>query len=718
MNYVNYLNHTISRPDSYQRRFDLDLSQEDSGSLQQFKRVALVSLPFISLYRPIGSALSIGMGGTRVLSHISQAIHLQDKKEWSPLIIQIVRISLSSIPLISTIFSFSLGLFITTTTDIGQGVFRASSQAWQGEYGKAFEETLQVAGSVAYLGFMATGAFEVMLISSLIQAATCLYQSRLEIAEGKYLEAAGKIAMAGIRLYQANQYRELIQRRNAIFAMQKYQTLVQQALRGREVRHLVHSSLVDLNGKIDEKQVTLGNQEQSFDFGSHFHGFGKGLVKGANLAFRREIVDGKEQVLLEFKLNHVFRDKLEKTLSDLSKFNPKEMKEILSLTGSHVQGIKMEMVDNGYDDHVTRKIHLEGLGNISIGASSFMINSYDRVVIRMDANKTLYDLHEMLSFTNLDAALYGSTNEDLDRLKMGHLFRTFFPKEATPFERSEEFFTLPMDALKNKMIEKASGMKEVLDQYFDRISVSEILPGKIRYQITGLADKVKELGGLSLTAAVTGAYASDQELYARIASMLSMGMMSQEIRDTYGLTKGGLGGTDWTGGADSVYTQMITAEDVKKGRDLNDFYYSKARMLISLKALEGSSYQYYDDAFGNRIYSKEELGWWYGFSGYATRPNILEFTETLQKPIEKPVDAPWWGDANYNRHEVMLKERLDPSFFTGIILDSEQTRDGLLDYLRGCNLVQKNADGNETILGVLAGQFFRVGHIATDSLVG
>ncbi len=719
MNYVNYLNHTVSTPDTYHHRYDLDLPEEGSGFLEQAKRVALVSLPFLGLYRPIGSALSLGMGGCRVASHISQAIHLQDQKEWNPLIIQIVQISLSSIALISTVFSFTLGLFITTATDIGQGVSRASSHAWQGEYRQAGEEVLQGLASASYLGFMATGALEAMLVSTLIQAAVCLYQARFEVSEGRYLEAGAKIAMAGIRLYQANEYRQLIERRNVVFAMQKYQSLIQQALKGREVRHLIHSSLSDLDGKIDERRVILANQEGAFDFGSHFHGFGKGLVKGANIEFRKEIVDGKEEVLLEFKVNHVFREKLEETLSSLAKLNPKEMKEILSLTGSHVKGISIQKIEQGEDffglpiDSI-RQIQIDGLGTISIGASREIPNLYDRVTIRMDSSKTLYDLHEMLSFTNLDSALCVSTDDDLDRLKMGHLFRTFFPREATPFERSEEFFTLSIFELKNQMIEKAPGMKEVFDEYFDRISVSEILPGRIRYQITGLADKVRDLGGISLTAAVTGAYYNDQELYARIASMLSMGMISAETRDTHGLSKAGLGNDYWTGGADSVYTQMITADDVKKGRDLNDFYPARARMLINLSALNRSPYPYYNDSWGNRLYPNEDH--WFP-DHYGTRSNILEFTEKLQKPIDKPVDAPWWWGNDYNRHEVMFKERLDPSFFKGIILDCDQTRNGLLDYLRGCNLVQKDAAGNETILNIAVNQFFRVGHLATNDLV-
>ncbi len=45
------------------------------------------------------------------------------------------------------------------------------------------------------------------------------------------------------------------------------------------------------------------------------------------------------------------------------------------------------------------------------------------------------------------------------------------------------------------------------------------------------------------------------------------------------------------------------------------------------------------------------------------------------------------------------------AFFTGIVVDDEATKQGLLEYLRGKNLVQKDAMGRETILSHLVDQF-------------
>ena len=260
------------------------------------------------------------------------------------------------------------------------------------------------------------------------------------------------------------------------------------------------------------------------------------------------------------------------------------------------------------------------------------------------------------------------------------------------------------------MIEKAPNMKEIFDDYLDRMTEAEILPGRVRYRIIGLADKIYELGGRALTAAVTGAYWDDKDLYSRIASMLKIGMISQELRDTYYGNHDGLGGSYWSGGADSVYTQMLTEKNIQDKLKLEKLYHSKARMLISLDALELGSYQYYSDSFGTRIYDTEDF-WWWNEGDYKTRPNTLEFTETLQKS-----DSASWN-WEHQRHEVMLKERIDPSFFKGIIVDNEKTKTELIDYLRTHDLIQKNSSGEESILNIALDSFFRVGQRVTEDLI-
>jgi hypothetical protein len=724
MNYINYFNHIVTKPETYFRRYDIDIAcakenaKRIASAKENAKRIALIALPFVGMYRPIAPILSLGMGACRIVSHADRSLTLEREKNWKQCGIEVGKTSLAILSLASSHFSFSFGLLITTGVDVTQGVITTSNYIYKEEYDKAQEEALQALTSGFYLGFMTTGALEMMLLSTLCQIFTCLYQAQLEYADDHKLEAAAKIILAMVYTTQAKYYLHLIERRNLLFSMKKYEDLIERSLKGKAVRHLIEHPLNGLEEVIDKNQVTLSNQKQDYDFGSHFHGLGKGLIKGGNLAFKEVVINGKKMIEVEFKVNHAFREGLQKDFESFDKLSQKELKEILQLTGSHVETIyteKPEQKNFWFDEFSAMEFNytlkLEGLGNIKIGASKDMPNLYDRVVVQMDSQKTIYDLHELMAFTHLDTALCLSTQDDLNRLKMGHLFRTFFPREATPFEVSEDFFSLPTQELKEKMIEKEPEMQQIFDTYFDRMGEAEILPGRIRYRIRGLSEAVYELGGRALTTAITGAY-TNQELYERVASMLSMGMISSELKDNYNLFgNSGLGDDYFTGGADSIYTQMITKKDIEENRKINSYYHSKVRFLISLDALETGTYQYYTDEFGNRL---RDSNWWSWLEDYASRPGILEFTKNLQEHIDNPND---WFSESYSGHEIMIKERLPPSFFTGIIIDSEKTKIELLDYLRKQSLIQKNSSGKEIILNIEVDRFFRIGDAATEELI-
>lgn len=698
MNYINCIQHSIFSPEMDHRRYDLDLP-EALGKESRLRRIVLATIPFVALYRPVATALSLGMGSCPVISHLKLALDHEGKGEWKS-VSKVAQTTLAIISLTSSILNIKMGQLLTGSIDTAQGTYSIIYYTLQGKYDRATEEALQTLASGLYVAFTLTGSLEIIFLSVLFQTALQLYQMKGEISKEHYIEAAAKFVMAVVRFNQANHYRGLIQKRNALFTLQKYQGLIKQALKGRSARHLLHHKLSDLNGKIDENKVTLSNQEREYDFGSHFHGYGKGLVKGANLAFRTVVVDGKELTECEFKVNHVFREKLQETINELQKLNPSEIRDILQLTGSHAKSLVIEECkesNNNYDPYEEiYRIAVPELGQIHIGGSQDYPNLFDRVVVLMDRKKNLFDLHELLSLVNLDIALTPSLKEDLARLKMGHLFRIFFPKEATIFERSEAFFTLSLQELLDKMIEEAPQMREIYDKYFDQMQKTEILPGRIRYKIQDLAYEVQKLGGRHLTAAITGARANQQDLYQRTALMLSMGMLSQEMKAKFQINKAGGPGWDYySGGADSIYTQMLTVKDaVSKGFDTSHLdYQSKVRILISLDALETGTYQHLENSFGSRcVHRESEI--------YLNRLNISEFTKTIQQKRS--------ANNNWSGHEVMLKERIDPCYFEALLVNDEETRDGLLNHLRTCNLVQKDSLNRETIQGHLVEDFIRV----------
>ena len=180
-----------------------------------------------------------------------------------------------------------------------------------------------------------------------------------------------------------------------------------------------------------------------------------------------------------------------------------------------------------------------------------------------------------------------------------------------------------------------------------------------------------------------------------LSTLLKMGMLSSDTRFSNGIaTKGASSIFDFqTGGADSVYTQMVTAQNCADNMPLDNLFYDgKVRLSISLKALETGPYQYYNDSFGSRS----------GFV-YAERPSLFEFIENHHQEAD-------------GGHELCFKERISPDLIDGLIVEDTNTREQLLDYLRKADIIQTNARGEQIVLNRPVDQFVRVGTNASEKL--
>jgi|GEM_PF-1181465 len=720
-NKIDYYLHKVFTPPFYHRQYEKDLPQDKTSDsyLEIAKRSAHIALPFLSLYQPVGRALSLSMGSVRVLSSgvgVVSANSLQESAQ------QVLQVGLAILALSGTLYNFTLGLYLTTGADLTANLVKILERLYQLQYKEAGEELLQALSSGIYLAIMMTGSLEIVLASLLIQAFVSFIQAREEWSQGRMPEALAKTLMGMIRLYQGQQQIGIIQRRNDL--RRQYATFVKRIQEGRKVDHLYDQPIVlggepqdmkrhpleHLDARMKANRALLEDADgQQHDFGSHFYGYGKQKVKGMNITFREE----GGHTTLEFKVNHAFRDRLQGIIDDLTNASEKDLSDLLHMYGSHVEGISIQQRRVAADDawwmtpevDAAHEIYLKGLGKISIGASKDVVNLYDRVTVQVDEGKNLYDFHEALSFLNLDDALKVSAQEDVDRMKMGHLFRMFATKEATLFERSDPFFDLPLNEFKQEILKRSPGMAGVFDQWLSKMELRETLPGKMRWAVDGLSDEIQKNGAKGLTAAVMGDWwwgdNADESLYRRVASMLKMGMISHETRDRNDYGENGLGwGMDYySGGADSVFTQIVTTNN----ESFDEYMYqSPARFTFSPKALEMGTYQYHSDNFGNRNFDATDDLFWFQ-DDYLKRNNILDFT-TVER-------LNFFGD-----NEVMFKDRIPPEYFTGIVVQDEETRQGLLAYLREKEIIQKDAQGRETILSRIAEDFIYVGNTIKDQM--
>lgn len=710
-NISDYISHRLIEPPYYQRQFEQDLAGASSGWGEVAERVGLIALPFLSLHKPLGFGISVAMGGWRTVVHLYEAGSLGYAGETWDCLGKVGQLALAVAALAGTLFNFQIGLLATTLFDALVNLMHVCEHLWTGEHAAALEQLLQLASSILYLSIMLTGSLEVTLASLLLQALISGYQARTEWTKGRWPEFTAKLAMGGIRLYQGYEQLELLRRRNFFLSFAKFANLMHQVQKGRETGHLVGSPIHDLGDEV----VLVDAQGKRINFGAHFHGSGKGTVKGMNLEFRTQVVDGKNMSELDFKVNHVFRTKLQGAIAELQSFSQDELREFLALSHSHAKGISVRTIPMELS-HQTGKtmgdaweISLEGLGKVLIGSSPLYPNIYDRVKVVVDENTSLYELHEILSFFNLTDALRLSTPDDIERLKIGQLFRIFHPGKATRLERDEKFFALPVEQLKQMITQMAPEMRETFATYLPKMEAREILPGRMRYSVPGLAQEVYKLGGRSLITTVTG---GGTDTFDRVASMLKMGMLASEMRYTHDMAVSGLSPSAdfYTGGADSVYTQFLTEKSFKEEMSLNWLYWGKVRMLLSLDLLETGTYQYLSDSYGTR---RVDTYFSMLYGAYLQRPDIFNYTKQ-QQAHEAALYSP---GGFFPGSELMVKERIPPEMITGLIVSDLETRNSLLESLRVGGLIMRDEAGAETIFNRPIDKFIHVSSSLKEEMI-
>lgn len=704
----NYINHIIYDNEYYQRQFENDLPKSNFiAGMETAKRVALIALPFISLYGPAGKGISVAMGSIRCVSHLfAGGEAIVNKDIWS-CGGHMTQVALATLAVAATIFSFQVGMLIITIADIGTSLAAAANHLMEVEDKKAIAEIIQAASSMLYLSIMLTGSLELILVSVLLQGAISLYQAREEWKEGRWPEFFAKLIMGMIRFNQALQYVDQIKQRDAFLALDKYVKLMQEVKKGREVSHLINSSLQ----KPEDEVVMVDAEGNAYNFGENVHGYGKSIVKGMNLQFRTNVVNGKNMKEIDFKVNHAFRKQLQTIVDGMKDFTPKEMKRFLELTQSHAHGIKIDKVPFELCVETKRtigdayQITFEGLGKVLIGASKDIPNMYDRVRFIVDQDKSVYDVHEMMSFLHLDDAFRTSSKDDIERLKIGQLYRIFYPREATLLERSDEYFDLPVDQLKEKIISDTPKMQSIIDKMLPTMTPEEILPGRLRYAVPEISKMIYAQGGRALISTITGTNSSPEEGCKRFASILKMGMLSNEMRSRNGMQVKGisLSFDFYNGGADSVFTQFLTQKDFSEKMSLDKLYHGDIRILISLDALNTGTYQYNFDAYGTRQLDDSGYFGLFNWNTYLHRPTIFQFAKRENQYF-------------HPGNEVMIKERLDPSYITGVIVSSASVRDELLNTLRNQGLVSYT-ERVETIMDIPVNKFIRVADRLSNSLL-
>lgn len=193
-----------AEPVYYHREYANDVSNKtaECSWLEGGKRVALVALPFFSLYKPLSFPISLGMGALRTWTCATQLYECIQSGNTESIPYALLQTFIAVVALAGTIFAHPLGMLITTGHDIIVEVAHLIEHLNNGEYQKAMESCLSIMNNALYFAMFLDGGLELAIASLAMQILLGLYHSISEFKNGNNLEGVGHLLMAMVRSNQ------------------------------------------------------------------------------------------------------------------------------------------------------------------------------------------------------------------------------------------------------------------------------------------------------------------------------------------------------------------------------------------------------------------------------------------------------------------------------------------------------------------------------------
>lgn len=445
------------------------------------------------------------------------------------------------------------------------------------------------------------------------------------------------------------------------------------------------------------------------DFGAHFSEMDSGTVKGGNLRAWTRRMEGKETNCFEFKLCPYARNDFQ-YMYTLIQQNQEEFKnslpgllrdkEMTLTTVPQYYRKKNEEGDFSTEEGINPwyaqaiQIEFKGIGKVHIGNSPEVGCMINEVNVELDAElpagEGLKALHQMMAVLGCGPVVGAQREEDRRRLQVAQIFRAYFPKHAICMEQAKEFYELPVDDLIEKIHQefpevKDSGIfQKYLKDHPELLKLEEIYPGRSIWCLADLAEQIKEKGGIGLMQGV--GQSSFNDAVDSLIPILTKGNLSTQDRFLAGLIIYGASSSEdlASGGGDQSFTRMITKN--LENKDINEFrFHGNIQVLWDMSVVNRVSYGFEIDTYGVKNTQDK------GYLKYASRQNLMELAETLK------------SDAYLN--EVMVKNRMAPDFIRGLVVQSDEERERLIDRLKNVEGLITLESGEERINGLPLDKF-------------
>ncbi len=268
----------------------------------------------------------------------------------------------------------------------------------------------------------------------------------------------------------------------------------------------------------------------------------------------------------------------------------------------------------------------------------------------------------MVTLLGLGPLLQLQRPQDDERIKMGQLFKAYYPVSSYELERTSAFYELSLDQLRRKMISLERGMEKIFNKYLDEqpdlMVKEEIYPGESIWTVGDLNTQLKERGALGFVASLGIQHLQEQEAVERLKSIIKNGALSTMERFRANMsTLGQSSTTDIThGSCTEVFSRVLTKANMAD-YDIT----SGVHVLFDLSIANRVSYAWLGDNYGSKA------GW-----EYRERKSFQDLLDHNPK-------------LDYNEH--MSKKRVQPEKLRFVL--SKSLKEALIEALSKDGLIEE-----------------------------
>lgn len=449
--------------------------------------------------------------------------------------------------------------------------------------------------------------------------------------------------------------------------------------------------------------------------GAQFSHLGTGLLKGGHVAIDSRTTEEGNVLYARFKITDTYRRKeltknlswIQENLDVFKKILPKHLQDIaikeVEVTAKGIKGgIFSDKV--GIQSGKGIEINVKGIGRLVIGNDPAYGCYFNHISLEFAPSKTagesLHHIQSLLSIIGLGQVLGVQTEDDNTRIKIMQLYRAYYPKTAFIMENIKRPYFLPIQDLEKLIIKINPEMATIFDKYLKVMKEEEIYPGKKIWSLPPqFLEELRKTGAWGLMTNLRST--RKDHVFENLACILQgdIGLLSTQERIESGLvTQGSCSLIEVRAGSgDQVFTRMVTREwDNKKMEETFGLVGGGVQVLVNLEVISRGAYAYPSDSSGGYKNRDREQAALRG-DPYKNRENLLTFSAKLKST---------------NNNEVMIKNRIPPEFFSGVIVGSEKDKQVLIEVLRKHGLIGPG----DTICGKPIDKFIHVDPPWSESL--